>query len=66
MKQRLLELPTTQQRLTVELGFLRRLIPQLESLLARKRMRMETQAGATPAPFRTDQERFFGKYFSIN
>ncbi|MBV8489351.1 MAG: LON peptidase substrate-binding domain-containing protein, partial [Candidatus Eremiobacteraeota bacterium] len=36
MKQRLLELLDTRQRLTVELGFLRRLLPQLERLLQRK------------------------------
>ena len=35
MKQRLLELSSTEQRLTVELGFLRRLLPQLRSLLDR-------------------------------
>ncbi len=37
MKQRLLELSSTEQRLSVELGFLRRLLPQLKSLLERKR-----------------------------
>jgi uncharacterized protein len=68
MKQRLLELSSTEQRLTVELGFLRRLLPQLRTLLERKRT---TRAGEpAPAPSggasRTAQERFFGKFFSVN
>ncbi len=70
MKQRLLELSSTEQRLTVELGFLRRLLPQLRSLLERKR---ETPQPAQPATapvqggqFRAAQEKFFGKHFSLN
>ncbi len=68
MKQRLLELSSTEQRLTVELGFLRRLLPQLRSLLERKRESPQTQT-ATAAPggtFRAAQEKFFGKHFSLN
>ncbi|HEY0799094.1 MAG TPA: LON peptidase substrate-binding domain-containing protein, partial [Candidatus Baltobacteraceae bacterium] len=68
MKQRLLELSDTEQRLTVELGFLRRLLPQLRSLLERKRetprqRRGEAQSGGA---FRTRQEKYFGKFFSLN
>jgi Lon protease-like protein len=67
MKQRLLELASTEQRLTVELGFLRRLLPQLRTLLEKNRRepssRMNAPGGGTS---RTDQERFFGKHFSNN
>jgi Lon protease-like protein len=68
MKQRLLELSSTEQRLTVELGFLRRLLPQLRSLLERKRETPhELPAAAAPGgTFRTAQEKFFGKHFSMN
>ncbi len=67
MKQRLLELSSTEQRLTVELGFLRRLLPQLRSLLERKREAPQPQATAAPGgAFRTSQEKFFGKHFSLN
>jgi Lon protease-like protein len=67
MKQRLLELSSTEQRLTVELGFLRRLLPQLRSLLERKRESPQEQAAAAPGGvFRTTQEKFFGKHFSLN
>ncbi len=67
MKQRLLELSSTEQRLSVELGFLRRLLPQLRSLLEKKRQ--TPLAGQTAAPggeARTEQEKFFGKHFSQN
>ena len=68
MKQRLLELGSTEQRLTVELGFLRRLLPQLRTLL--ERSRRAPLAGPPGAPAggtaRADQERFFGKHFSQN
>jgi len=67
MKQRLLELSSTEQRLTVELGFLRRLLPQLRSLLERKREAPQSQAAAAPGgTSRTAQEKFFGKHFSAN
>ena len=67
MKQRLLELSSTEQRLTVELGFLRRLLPQLRSLLERKRESPQMQANAAPGgTFRSTQEKFFGKHFSLN
>lgn len=68
MKQRLLELSSTEQRLTVELGFLRRLLPQLRSLLERKRESPQNQpaAAAPGGTFRATQEKFFGKHFSLN
>ncbi len=68
MKQRLLELSSTDQRLTVELGFLRRLLPQLRSLLERKREAppAAAQDAAPGGTSRTDQEKFFGKHFSVN
>jgi Lon protease-like protein len=58
MKQRLLELTNTEERLAVELGFLRRLLPQLRALLERKR-------DALPGD-RVEQERYYGKRFSLN
>jgi len=67
MKQRLLELSSTEQRLTVELGFLRRLLPQLRALLERKRETPAAQpSGAPGGTDRADQEKFFGKHFSQN
>jgi Lon protease-like protein len=69
MKQRLLELSSTEQRLTVELGFLRRLLPQLRALLERKRETPPAEREGADAPggtSRADQERFFGKHFSQN
>lgn len=68
MKQRLLELSDTAQRLNVELGFLRRLLPQLRSLIERRRDEPARPA-ASAAPggtFRATQEKFFGKHFSAN
>jgi Lon protease-like protein len=67
MKQRLLELWSTEQRLTVELGFLRRLLPQLRTLLERKQTLPSAEPDESPsAAFRASQERFFGKHFSTN
>jgi len=67
MKQRLLELSSTEQRLTVELGFLRRLLPQLRALLERKRAEPASHAAASRHDAdRALQERFFGKHFSVN
>ena len=68
MKQRLLELRSTRQRLTVELGFLRRLLPQLRRLLEKKAAKPAahaTRVNASDAE-RARQERFFGKHFSQN
>jgi Lon protease-like protein len=67
MKQRLLELSSTQQRLTVELGFLRKLLPQLRTLLERKAEQVPVERDDAPGgAFRTHQEQFFGKHFSLN
>jgi Lon protease-like protein len=68
MKQRLLELSSTEQRLTVELGFLRRLLPQLRTLLERSREAPLAEQPGAPAggTSRAHQERFFGKHFSQN
>lgn len=67
MKQRLLELSSTEQRLTVELGFLRRLLPQLKSLLERKRTTRASEPATAPGDaYRSEQEKFFGKFFSSN
>jgi len=67
MKQRLLELSSTEQRLTVELGFLRRLLPQLRTLLERKQSLPAPEPEESPgSAFRASQERFFGKHFSSN
>lgn len=68
LKQRLLELTSPFQRLTVELGFLRRLLPQLRSLVERKRegAQDEAEETAASAQARAEQTKFFGKHFSAN
>jgi len=67
VKQRLLELDSTKQRLSIELGFLRRLLPQLRKLLEKRAAELEARAGnAEEAALRNEQERYFGKYFSVN
>jgi uncharacterized protein len=67
LKQRLLELRTAEARLAAELGFLRRLLPQLRSLLERKKRQENVVRDDAPGgEFRTHQERFFGKHFSRN
>lgn len=67
LKQQLLELASAEERLDAELGFLRRLLPQLRSLLERKKDREMPESSAAPGGgFRTHQEKFFGKHFSDN
>jgi Lon protease-like protein len=67
MKQRLLELSDAEARLSVELGFLRRLLPQLRTLLERKRERPDAVRDDAPGgAARTEQEKLFGKFFSQN
>ena len=66
MKQRLLELESTALRLKVELGFLRRLLPQLRGLLERKREQVAAGETRAEEEFRNAQERYYGKYFSAN
>jgi len=68
VKQRLLELTDVRERFVTELGILRRLVPQLESMIERRReiqLRREEQS-PVDAAFRSDQEKYFGKYFSVN
>lgn len=68
MKQKLLETSDTHQRLKVELGFLRRLLPQLRTLLERKAAEppLPEREDAPGGSFRAHQEKFFGKHFSLN
>jgi Lon protease-like protein len=67
LKQRLLELRTAEARLAAELGFLRRLLPQLRSLLERKKAQENVVRDDAPGgEFRAHQERYFGKHFSMN
>ncbi len=69
LKQRLLELQTVESRLAAELGYLGRLLPQLRSLLERKRLQeraVRSQAPREGGEFRTHQEKYFGKHFSLN
>lgn len=69
LKQRLLELRSAEARLAAELGFLRRLLPQLRSLLERKHAQERAVRERAPGEgggFRTHQEKLFGKYFSLN
>ncbi len=65
VKQRLLETEDVEQRLRIEVEFLRRLLPQLRSRIERER--------AHPAPARplggearSQQESYYGKFFSLN
>jgi Lon protease-like protein len=67
LKQQLLELASTEGRLDAELGLLRRLLPQLRSLLRRKQERERPKREPVPdGEFRAVQEKFFGKHFSSN
>jgi Lon protease-like protein len=67
LKQQLLEIASTDGRLDAELGFLRRLLPQLRTLLERKAARERPAPEAQPeGKFRAQQEKFFGKHFSDN
>lgn len=68
IKQRLLEIDNTKQRLTVELGFLRRLLPQLRKMLEKRAEEIQARKdrGEEEDEHRSEQERYFGKYFSVN
>ena len=67
LKQRLLELRTAEARLAAELGFLRRLLPQLRALIERKKKQDDVVRDDAPGgESRAHQEQFFGKYFSAN
>ncbi len=67
IKQRLLEIDDTGARLRAEREFLERLLPQLRRLLERRRDELERrQERGEDNSYRTDQERYFGKFFSLN
>jgi len=67
VKQRLLETAGVEQRLRIELEFLRRLVPQLRSRIERERMR-PTPSRSEPlgGEARSHQESYYGKFFSLN
>lgn len=67
MKQHLLEAPSPELRLNIELELLRRLIPRLRALGQRRRSTPSSQTSdAREGPFRTRQEQYFGRHFSLN
>jgi Lon protease-like protein len=67
VKQRLLELADTKARLRAEYDFLERLLPQLRKLLERRRVELaQRQEDGEDHTYRGEQERYFGKFFSLN
>jgi Lon protease-like protein len=67
IKQRLLESNGTVQRLTMELSFLERVLPQLRALNERRRVELEARGERVEdANRRREQEKFFGRSFSEN
>jgi Lon protease-like protein len=67
VKQRLLELQDTKARLRAEFDFLERLLPQLRRLLERRRSELQArEERGEESAYRTDQEKYFGKFFSLN
>lgn len=66
VKQGLLELSTTKQRLIAELEFLRSLLPQLRTLVQRREEKIRETGSDAADPHRGEQERYFGRYFSPN
>jgi len=67
VKQRLLELDTAKERLRAEFDFLERVLPQLGRLLERRRRELQArQDDGEDLSYRGDQEKFFGKFFSLN
>jgi Lon protease-like protein len=67
VKQRLLELDDTAERLRAEREFLERLLPQLRRLLERRRAEQERRReGGENNEYRDAQEKYFGKFFSQN
>jgi uncharacterized protein len=66
-KQRLLELDTAEERLVAEREFLEGLLPRLRRLLERRRKELEARReNGEDFSYRPGQEKFFGKYFSLN
>ncbi len=67
VKQRLLELADTKARLRAEYDFLERLLPQLRRLLERRRVELEQRReDGEDHTYRGDQEKYFGRFFSLN
>ncbi len=67
VKQRLLELVDTKARLRAEYDFLERLLPQLRKLLERRRVELaQRQEDGEDHTYRGEQEKYFGKFFSLN
>ncbi len=67
VKQRLLELADTKARLRAEYDFLERLLPQLRKLLERRRIELrERRENGEDDTYRSAQEQYFGKFFSLN
>ena len=67
VKQRLLELADTKARLRAEYDFLERLLPQLRRLLERRRVELrQRQEDGEDHTYRGEQEKYFGKFFSLN
>jgi hypothetical protein len=58
VKQRLLELPTTKERLLAERHLLQTSLPEMRSALEKRERQPDVD------DYRREQERFFGKYFS--
>ena len=66
LKQRLLEISNTRERLELERGILRRLVPQLRKLLEERRARAAERGPSHDEEERDRQSHYFGKYFSEN
>lgn len=67
VKQRLLELADTKARLRAEYDFLERLLPQLRKLLERRRVELaQRQEDGEDQTYRGEQEKYFGRFFSLN
>ena len=70
IKQRLLELSDTRARLEAELQFLARLLPPLKRLVERRKRELELrrirEGTEEDDGYRSDQARYFGRYFSRN
>lgn len=67
VKQRLLELADTKARLRAEYDFLERLLPQLRRLLERRRVELaQRQEEGEDNTYRGEQEKYFGRFFSLN
>ncbi len=67
VKQQLLELNDTKQRLLAEYDFLDNLLPQLRRLLERRKEELENrQDDGEDNTYRVEQQRYFGKFFSSN